>query len=286
MTNSEFNQRVNSFFAKYDDKKIDFDGLYGAQCVDLIKFYFQEVIGIDPKARGNAVNYWDNCPELDQIPNTPTGVPEKGDIIIWNAKIGGGSGHIAIATGKGDTNNFDSFDQNWPTGSACHYQGHNYLNVIGWLQPKNINDPEPVQPPIQVPQAPATTPTPIEPVVDPRDSQIAFLIDRVAKLTQQTNDQGSVINGLNETLGQKESQITDLTNRLGVCQSSLTDTQKDQDEKLSELSTKLSTEQQAKNDLMAKIAEDSRATMIGKNVLNFIQYLPNLISNISKNLKK
>jgi hypothetical protein len=32
---------------------------------------------------------------------------------------------------------FTSFDQNWPTGSCCHFQYHeNYDGVIGWLRPK------------------------------------------------------------------------------------------------------------------------------------------------------
>lgn len=175
MTRSEFNNKVDQFFAKYDDRKVDFDGIYGAQCVDEIKFYFQEVIGIEPRARGNAVNYWDNCPELTQIPNTPTGVPEKGDIVIWNAKIGSGSGHIAIAKGVGDTSNFDSMDQNWPVGSGCHFQAHNYNNVIGWLRAKNIDDAEYVAPaPVVIPEPvvippviPETPPIVEQPAPDP-----------------------------------------------------------------------------------------------------------------------
>jgi hypothetical protein len=37
----------------------------------------------------------------------------------------------------GDAIGFTSFDQNWPTVSKCAVTEHDYVNVIGWLRPKN-----------------------------------------------------------------------------------------------------------------------------------------------------
>lgn len=129
---------IKKFFSKYDGKKIDFDGAYGAQCVDLYRQYCKEVFKIpqSPPVRG-AADIWNTYlkEHFERIPNTPTGVPKLGDIVIWNEKSGGGYGHVSIFS-DGGVNRFRSFDQNWPTGSACHFQGHYYTNVLGWLRPK------------------------------------------------------------------------------------------------------------------------------------------------------
>lgn len=74
-----------------------------------------------------------------QIPNSPTAVPQAGDIIVWNNRYGGGFGHTGIATGEGDTNYFVSFDQNYPTGSPSKPVRHSYDGVIGWLRPNKLN---------------------------------------------------------------------------------------------------------------------------------------------------
>lgn len=127
---------TQQFFDKYNGKAIDFDGFYGNQCMDLAEEYNRQVV-LAPRLTGNAADVWTNYPKdyYEKIPNTPTGVPQKGDIIIWNRNTGGGYGHIAVFS-EGDTNGFTSFDQNWPTGSLCHFQTHDYKNVYGWLRPK------------------------------------------------------------------------------------------------------------------------------------------------------
>ena len=133
----------DEFITKRLDKKADFDGKYDGQCVDLFRFYVQEVVDFpQPMGVGGAANFWSNYetdPNLnkyyDKIPNTPTGVPLKGDIPIWNTKAGGGYGHVSIFI-EGDTKKFVSFDQNWPTLSKCTKTEHTYTNVLGWFRPK------------------------------------------------------------------------------------------------------------------------------------------------------
>jgi len=71
---------------------------------------------------------------FDFIPNSTTAVPQKADIIIWDGKLNGGIGHVAVATGKGDTNKLESFDQNWVVGSPCKLVTHDYKFVLGWLR--------------------------------------------------------------------------------------------------------------------------------------------------------
>lgn len=131
---------AQDFFNKYNNKGIDFDKFYGFQCMDLAEQYNKEVVGA-PRLGGNAADVWNNYPKghYDRIANTPNGVPQKGDIVIWSKALNG-FGHIAVFN-SGNVMTFTSFDQNWPTGSVCHLQNHNYNYVLGWLRPKKLVKP-------------------------------------------------------------------------------------------------------------------------------------------------
>jgi hypothetical protein len=127
------------FLEKYNGKYIDFDGTYGPQCMDLLHQYVVEVLGLtDPRilaapAAKDLYNNFDNIfgkEYFERIPNTPDGVPQEGDIVLWGYNP---YGHVAIFV-EGNVNSFRSFDQNYPVGSPCHIQNHNYNNVLGWLR--------------------------------------------------------------------------------------------------------------------------------------------------------
>lgn len=133
----------NEFVSAYNGKATDYDGAYGAQCVDLIKAYLNKVFGIKPGSWGNAKYYWLNFSKhseltknFTKIKNTASFVPQKGDIMVWNGNVGGGCGHVAICTGEGDTSEFYSYDQNW-NGKAMHKVKHDYDDVYGVLRPKD-----------------------------------------------------------------------------------------------------------------------------------------------------
>lgn len=126
----------DQFIAKYNGSKIDFDGALGAQCVDLYRFYLKEVLGV-PQTPGviGAYQIFDTAGDgFDKIPNSPTAIPQKGDVVIWDQNYGP-NGHVAIFI-DGDVNRFRSFDQNNPVGSACAVKDHNYSHVTGWLRAK------------------------------------------------------------------------------------------------------------------------------------------------------
>lgn len=128
---------LNQFITKYEGKYVEIAGSANAknQCVDLANAYIRFVLGLPiiewtdakdfPKKAGDKYDY---------ILNKGLIVPEVGDLVIWSTN------HIAICT-YSDINTpwFTSFDQNWPTGSACHKVDHNYNNVAGWLHPKGDN---------------------------------------------------------------------------------------------------------------------------------------------------
>lgn len=131
------------FLIKYNGAYVDFDGYYGAQCMDLMHQYIYDVLGLTDKrilAAPTAKDVFLGTPfgleYFDKIPNTPTGVPKEGDIIFFGTGVGP-AGHVCIFI-SGDANKFQSFDVNWPVGSPAHVQDHTYGYCLGWLSPKGI----------------------------------------------------------------------------------------------------------------------------------------------------
>ena len=126
----------DEFVNKYNGKKVEAGGSPSAlyQCVDLANAYISEVLNQPIILGTNAQDFPSKAGSFyTWTPNSPTGVPEKGDIVIWRIST---YGHIAISHGEGDAKSFRSFDQNWPVGTPAHLVWHDYNNVIGWLHPK------------------------------------------------------------------------------------------------------------------------------------------------------
>lgn len=130
------------FINTYNGKSIDYDGVAGVQCVDLAKMYLNKVFGLNPGAWGNAKDYYLNYNNLplknafNRIANTPTFVPQKGDIVVWGAGLGNTYGHIAIATGEGNTHQFSSYDLNWGS-KYVRKITHGYKGFLGVLRAKD-----------------------------------------------------------------------------------------------------------------------------------------------------
>lgn len=129
---------LTEFVNKYSGKKVDFDGFYGGQCTDLYRQYVQEVLNF-PQSPGvqGAKDIWDSylTDYYDRIPNTPEGVPQAGDIMIWGSKYGP-YGHVAIIL-SANTSSFTCFSQNDPVGSLCVVKKYTaWSTLLGWLRPK------------------------------------------------------------------------------------------------------------------------------------------------------
>lgn len=140
--------KLEQFLNKWNSRGIDFDGHWGYQCVDLYRQFVKEVLGF-PQSPGvvGAKDIWNTYlkEHYTRFNNTPLGVPQKGDIVVWNKNMGGGFGHVAIFL-FGNVSKFVSFDQNFPAGSLCHFQSHNYKNISGWLRPKGVSFKEEFKP--------------------------------------------------------------------------------------------------------------------------------------------
>lgn len=128
-----------------DPKGIDFDGAFSTQCMDLYRAYVRDVLGYpqSPPVVG-AKDVWDTYlkTHYTRVANTSDGVPPRGSVMIWSGKYGP-FGHIAIVL-EADKNSFTAFSQNDPLGAKCIKKVYNYNNVLGWLIPNSLNEPDPI----------------------------------------------------------------------------------------------------------------------------------------------
>ena len=127
-----------------EGKFLDYDKVYGAQCVDLVHYYYA-YFGKTSYATGNGCDFVNNkLPDgWTRIKNTPDFVPQPGDIAVWGKELSQ-YGHVAIIL-SADAHSFVSMDQNWPRGSACKKVTHNYNKFWGVIRP-NFSEP-PSDPP-------------------------------------------------------------------------------------------------------------------------------------------
>lgn len=185
---------LKDFISNWIGKEIDFDGYYGAQCMDLMHQYNVEVLGItdgrvlaQPSAKLVYSNF-DNVPGHElftRIENTPSAIPEPGDIVVWKF---GKYGHIAICV-KADINKFTSFDLNFPIGANCQLVIHDYSEVSGWLR--------------------------FIPTVNPKDLKIEALEKEKDDLEKKLKIANIEIKSLKSIVKALKDTVTELTYRLG-----------------------------------------------------------------------
>lgn len=93
-TNGHTAQEALTWVRSQLGKSLDYDGVYGAQCVDLIKYYY-DYLGCASYARGNGADYASNA--------LPSGwarykgaQPQPGDILVYSGTSDNPNGHVAI----------------------------------------------------------------------------------------------------------------------------------------------------------------------------------------------
>ena len=96
---------LENFINKYDGKFVEYHSFSANaknQCVDLANQYIVEVLGLPAIIGTNAQQFPDKGGDsYTYILNTPTGVPQKGDLMIWSSADN--VGHIGIFV-SGDAN--------------------------------------------------------------------------------------------------------------------------------------------------------------------------------------
>lgn len=127
---------LDEFCQKYDDEFLDMGGSENAkfQCVDEANGHIYYVLGYDPILGTNADYFPSRCLDFCDWYPYQGQYPEAGDLVVWDM---GSYGHIASATGVRNGAWFQTFSQNYPLGSPCHYVDFPLVdNITGYLRPR------------------------------------------------------------------------------------------------------------------------------------------------------
>lgn len=213
--------------------------------MDLMHQYVVEVLGqTDGRilAAPAAKDVWNTNvygkDKFDAIPNTPTGVPQKGDIILFGTEVGQ-YGHVAIVI-SADVNTVTTFDQNWNGHQYCEKITHKYggaQGVLGWLRFKG---------------QPASGE---EMVCDPKSVRDMLVTkatqrDDVCNYLGLSTDPKATDSGkITSTIGGFKSRVTDLTNQLTNANAEVAN----REEQVSRLKDQVLSEQNLRKDVTDKL---------------------------------
>ncbi|MDW3954971.1 N-acetylmuramoyl-L-alanine amidase [Staphylococcus saprophyticus] len=142
MTVNKTKAQAIAYMSKLKGYWWDFDGAFGAQCFDLANMYWNYLTG------GRLAGYYakdipfkNNFNGLATVyENTPSFLPQKGDIVVFHSGYGGGAGHVAIVW-SANINSFVSLDQNWYGGAQSNPREvaqlitHYYDNPMYFIRP-------------------------------------------------------------------------------------------------------------------------------------------------------
>lgn len=103
---------LTQFIKTNQGKKVDFDGKYGAQCVDLYRAYCRDVLDIQQTpAVAGAKDIITKPGVLEVTRDSTLADYSKGDVLVWDATSSNKYGHVAILVAVYNTKYFIVFEQ-------------------------------------------------------------------------------------------------------------------------------------------------------------------------------
>lgn len=133
-------QWINSNNNKYHD----FDGSYGAQCVDLYNFYMTGFVG--GRSSVGQINYaqelWGNHDRGALVQVAKNQTPQMGDIAIWSNGMNGMGGHVAIVAQSNGNGTIRVLNANVATNGGS--KGTSVMSnlstgsLMGYLRPRKL----------------------------------------------------------------------------------------------------------------------------------------------------
>lgn len=134
------------FIIKYNGKKVDYDGAYGAQCVDLFRLYNREVwgnphTGAVDGAKDLVVNYERMPLEQRFLSLVPVNrdFVKAGDVAVWNATEVNKCGHVAIVVGLLGDESLIVFEQDGFKQDGAKLNVRSIKNLLGFLRKKCVS---------------------------------------------------------------------------------------------------------------------------------------------------
>jgi hypothetical protein len=103
---------LTQFIKTNQGKKVDFDGKYGAQCVDLYRAYCRDVLDIQQTpAVAGAKDIITKPGVLEVTKDSALADYSRGDVLVWDATSSNKYGHVAILVAVYNTKYFVVFEQ-------------------------------------------------------------------------------------------------------------------------------------------------------------------------------
>lgn len=125
---------LTQFIKKYLGEKVDFDGKFGSQCVDLYRQYLKDVLCVPqtPAVEG-AKDIIDNPGVLSVTRDSALADYSQGDVLIWDRSKTNKYGHVAILVSVYNTKYFIVLEQNGFKQDGVKLAFRSRENLLGCL---------------------------------------------------------------------------------------------------------------------------------------------------------
>ena len=125
---------LTQFINKNLGQKVDFDGKFGAQCVDLYRVYCRDVLEV-PQTPGveGAKDIIKNPGVLNVTKDSNLADYSRGDILIWGATKTNRYGHVAILVSVYNTKYFIVLEQDGFKQDGVKLAFRSRENLLGCL---------------------------------------------------------------------------------------------------------------------------------------------------------
>lgn len=125
---------LTQFIKKYLGTKVDFDGKFGSQCVDLYRQYCADVLEVPktPAVEG-AKDLIENPGTLKVTKDSALADYSRGDVLIWGATKTNKYGHVAILVDVYNTKYFVVLEQDGFRQDGVKLSFRSRENLLGCL---------------------------------------------------------------------------------------------------------------------------------------------------------
>ena len=131
---------LDQFITRYCGKKVDYDGAFGAQCVDLFRQYCKDVLDIPHTGSvDGARELYEKYSELPLEKKyftrlTKSASPAFGYVAVWGATPTNKYGHVAIVICKIDASTLLVFEQNGVLQDGAKIVQRSTQKLLGYLK--------------------------------------------------------------------------------------------------------------------------------------------------------
>lgn len=125
---------IENWAAQYNGRSIDYDGGYGAQCVDGFKMYHARFVG-GGTIRGNGKDNVNNAVASGLYSRVSVSTMQAGDVISWGSSWGRGYGHVGVALGGASGGKARVWSQ---LNGVCRTSTLSMSGVVGVARPRRF----------------------------------------------------------------------------------------------------------------------------------------------------